>query len=254
MSLVGDVELREGYADFLEEIRLKSQLVALKNLRDRAEVAAGEGATAAELTNIRAALKQRIDHLQSLLSETGGLAALDETRGLLGSAEKRLAELYFRHFKDEQSQLESRGALERARDWYRSAFQANPSHHWSGVQYLALDAALTGTLDTEDWKTAYRAAEVDRRRPNEFWAHGSLAELALLDRIFHEGTDLSAEEYLAEMKDRIAALKEAPSHNPLSSTKLQLRRYVDWWRDDLGYFLGAPDLASEAGRLAGLLD
>ncbi len=254
MSLVGYVELREGYADFLEEIRLKSQLVALKNLRDRAEVAAGEGATAAELMNIRAALKQRIDHLQILLSETGGLTALDETRGLLGSAEKRLAELCFRHFKDEQSQLESRGALERARDWYRSAFEANPSHHWSGVQYLALDAALTGTVNTEDWKTAYRAAEVDRRRPNEFWAQGSLAELALLDRILHEGTDLSAAEYLAEMKDRIAALKEAPSHNPLSSTRLQLRRYVDWWRQHSGYFLGAPDLASEAQRLAGLLD
>lgn len=254
VSLVGYVELREGYADYLKEVRLKSQLVALENLRDRAELAAREGASAAELMDIRAALKQRVEHLQNLLSETGDLAALDETRGLLGSAEKRLAELCFHHFKDEASQRESRKALERARDWYRSAFKANPSHHWSGVQYLALDAAMTGKVDTEDWKTAYRAAEVDRRKPDEYWAQGSLVELAVLGRILGEGTDLSAEEYLAEMKDRVAALKEAVSNDPFSSTRLQLRRYVDWWRQDLGFCPGAPDLANEAGRLAGLLD
>ena len=113
---------------------------------------------------------------------------------------------------------------------------------------------MEGKLDAEDWKTAYRAAEVDRRRPNEFWAQGSLAELALLDRILGEGTDLSAEEYLTEMRERVAALEEAPSHDPVNSTRMQLRRYVDWWRQDLGFCPGTPDLASEAGRLAGLLD
>jgi hypothetical protein len=254
VSLVAYVELREGYADFLQEIRLKSQLVALENLRDRAEVAAAEGATAAELTDIRAALKQRIEHLQKLSSETMGVAALDEARGLLGSAEKRLAELSFHHFKDEESQRESRAALERARDWYRSAFEADPSRHWSGAQYLALDAVLTGKVDADDWKTAYRAAEVDRRRPNEYWAQGSLAELALLDQFVQRGTDLSAEAYLIEMKARIAALNEVPLYNPLDATRMQLRRYADWWRQDLGFFPGAPDLADEAGRLAGFLD
>jgi hypothetical protein len=254
VSLVAYVELREGYADFLQEIRLKSQLVALENLRDRAEVAAAEGATAAELTDIRAALKQRIEHLQKLSSETMGVAALDEARGLLGSAEKRLAELSFHHFKDEESQRESRAALERARDWYRCAFEADPSRHWSGAQYLALDAVLTGKVDADDWKTAYRAAEVDRRRPNEYWAQGSLAELALLDQFVQRGTDLSAEAYLIEMKARIAAMNEVPLYNPLDATRMQLRRYADWWRQDLGFFPGAPDLADEAGRLAGFLD
>lgn len=254
VSLVGYVELREGYGDFLKDIRLKSALVALENLRDQAEMAAREGAGTDELMNIRTALRQRIDGLKNLLSETRDGEALDENRGLLGSAEKRLAELCFNHFKDEAGQRESQEALRRARDWYRSAFHANPSHHWSGIQYLALDVALKGKLDAEDWKTAYRAAEVDRRRPNAFWAQGSLAELALLDRILGEGTDLSAEEYLTEMREQVAALKEAPSYNPVNSTRLQLRRYVDWWRQDLGFCPGAPDLASEAGRLAGLLD
>ena len=254
LSLVGYVELREGYADYLKDIRLKSQLVALKNLRDRAEVAAGAGATVSELETIRTALQQRIGHLHSLLSEPGGVAILEETRGLLGSAEKRLAELCFHHFEDDESQLASQKALERARDWYRAAFGANPSHHWSGVQYLALDAALTGRVDTEDWKTAYRAAEVDRRRPNEYWAQGSLAELALLSQLVNQGTDLSAEAYLMEMKERIAALNETPTYNPLLATRLQLQRYARWWRQDLGFFPGVSDLASAAGRLAELLD
>jgi len=254
VSLVGYIELREGYTDYLEDIRLKSQLVSLENLRDRAEAVAKEYAGADELMNIRTVLKQRIDGLEKLLLETKGGAALDENRGLLGSAEKRLAELCFHHFSDEAGQQDSREALQRARDWYYSAFQANPFHHWSGVQYLALDAALTGKVNAEDWKTAYRAAEVDRRRPNEFWAQGSLAELALLDRILGEGSDLSPEQYLVEMKDRVAELKKSPSHNPFSSTGLQLRRYVNWWRQDLGFFPEAPNLASEAGRLAELMD
>jgi hypothetical protein len=253
LSLVGYVELREGYADFLQEIRLKSQLASLENLRDRAAVAAKEGAASDVLMEIGTALKLRIDRLENLLSETRCGAALDENRGLLGSAEKRLAELCFHHFKDEAGQRESQEALKRARDCYRLAFEANPSHHWSGVQYLALHAALTGEVNPAHWKTAYRAAEVDRQRPNEFWAQGSLAELALLDLILGKGTDLSATEYLVEMKDRVAALKEAPSHNPFGSTALQLLRYVNWWRQDLGFFPGTPDLASAAGHLAKLI-
>jgi hypothetical protein len=55
------------------------------------------------------------------------------------------------------------------------------------------------------------------------------------------------------MKDRVAALKEAPSHNPFGSTALQLLRYVNWWRQDLGFFPGTPDLASAAGHLAKLI-
>lgn len=253
VSLVGYVELREGYADFLEDIRLQSQLVSLENLRDRAGLLAAETTSAGELMEVRTALKGRIENLQRLLSETKDGAALDENRGLLGSAEKRLAELCFLYFKDENGQRESREALKRARSWYHAAFVANPSHHWSGVQYLVLDAALTGKMNVDDWKAAYRAAEVDRRRVNEFWAQGSLVELALLARMLGRETDLSAEEYLVEMKERVANLKKAPSHDPFRSTALQLRRYLYWWRQDQGFFPGAPSLASAAERLVRML-
>jgi hypothetical protein len=253
LSLVGYVELREGYADYLKDVRLRSQLAALENLGDRVGEVVSSGAGLAELDKLRGALQARIDALRQFLQETQDQATLDENLGLLGSAEKRLAELYFHHFDGDESRHESRQALQRARDWYRQAFDANPAHHWSGVQYLALEGALTGKLDVARWKTAYRAAEVDRRRPEQFWAQCSLAELALLDRMLGAGTDLPAEAYLIELVERVGALPELPSHNPIKATALQLIRYVDWWRQDLGFFPGAPDLADEARRLAALL-
>ena len=253
VSLVGYVQLREGYADFLEEIRLRAQLSSLTNLRDRAEVLAEQGASGEELLTIREALKGRIEALKNQLSHSRGGAMLHENRGLLGSAEKRLAEVCFRHFDDEVSHHESREALKRARNWYRDAFIANPSHHWSGVQYLALHAALTGQVNEKEWKTAYYAAEVDRMRPTEYWAQGSLAELALLGRIINKQTDESAENYLHEMKERIGTFEGDITHDPIESTKLQLRRYVEWWRPTDGFFPDTPDLAQEAERLAELI-
>jgi hypothetical protein len=250
---VGYVQLNEGYADFLKNISLQARLASLENLRDKAVILAGSGAGKSELASLRDALKREIRDLEIQLASNNEGTALDENVGLLGSAEKRLAEFCFAQFYDENGRQASREALERALKWYRRAFKMNPSHHWSAVQYLALDAALNGKLDRKDWKTAYRAAEVDRVREAEFWAHGSLVELALLGRIIDERTDETAEVYLAEMRERVGRLAEAPRHDPFTATRLQLRRYVDWWRQDQGFFAGTPDLASDAARLADLL-
>ncbi len=254
LSLVGYVELREGYADFLEEVRLKSQLAALENLGERVVGAVQAGGPDEVLGKLRGALQDRITALKQLLLATGKQSSLEENLGLLGSAEKRLAELWFHQSAGEAKGQESRRALQRARDWYRQAFDADPAHHWSGVQFLAIDAALTGKLDAERWTTAYRAAEVDRRRPRQFWAQCSLAELALLDRMLGAGTDLPAEAYLVEMMGRVQALSEPPAHDPIKATTRQLARYVHWWRQELGFFPGAPDLAGEAARLIAFID
>jgi hypothetical protein len=257
VSLVGYVQLNEGYADFLKNISLQSRLASLENLRDKADVLVECGASQEQILKLRDDLVRQIGELQFLLTSNNDGAALDENLGLLGSAEKRLAEFCFRQIGGEPGRAESRLALERARTWYRQAFTKNPSHHWSGVQYLALDVALSGAVNTKDWKTAYRAAEVDRVRANEFWAHGSLVELALLSRRIgentYEKTDETAEAYLEEMRQRISQLENPPVLDPLRSTKLQLLRYADWWRQDHGYFGGTDDLAAEAARLAGLL-
>ncbi|MCU7891848.1 MAG: CHAT domain-containing protein [Candidatus Thiodiazotropha sp. (ex Ustalcina ferruginea)] len=231
LSLVGYVQLREGYANFLEEVRLKSQLNALMNLREQTEALAQNSAKQDRFSDIGRKLAERIETLKNLLSQTQNGKALDENRGLLGSAEKRLAELYFRYFKDDKSQQLSHQALERSCNWYLEAFTANPSHHWSGVQYLALHASLTGQVDLKKWKISYRAAEVDRMRPDEYWAQGSLAELALLSQLIGESTDETAEFYLLEMKKRFEEVRSTKpnANNPLQSTELQLRRYMDWW-------------------------
>jgi ribosomal protein L20 len=251
VSLVGYVQLPEGYGDFLEQVRLESHLNSLENLRSRAEALALDGASREAFEAIAGDLKREIVTLNDLLAQTQDEKALDENRGLLGSAEKRLAELLFRHIGDDSAKADSREALSRACNWYREAFDANPSQHWCGVQYLALHAAITGELDSKKWKTAYRAAEVARARPDEYWALGSLAELALLGRLTGETTDETAATYLQEMKHRYRAVqsREPEADNPLQSTELQLRRYEAWWSTANGFFPGATDLADESRTL-----
>jgi hypothetical protein len=251
VSLVGYVQLPEGYGDFLEEVRLKSHVNSLKNLRDRAEALVQNGASRKAFEAIGDDLKREIMALNKLLAQTKNKQSLDENRGLLGSAEKRLAELLFKHIGDDAAKTASREALSRACDRYKEAFDTSPSHHWSGVQYLALQAVITGELDRKTWKTAYRAAEVARVRPNEYWAQGSLAELAILGKLIGESTDETAATYLQEMKDRYKAvqLKKPDADSPFQSTELQLRRYEEWWLTANGFFPGTTDLADEIGNL-----
>jgi len=250
VSLVGYVRLREGYEDHLQDVRLRSQLAALSNLRDRTE-ALGAGVEPKQVARIQKQLEGKIAELKDLLGRThGDQDALDENLGLLGSGEKRLAELLFHQVGDEAA---SREALVRSRGWYRQAFERNPSHHWSGVQYLVLEAALEGAIDAKHWATAYHAAAVDRQKPSEYWAQGSLAELALLAPLADGKMDDTADDCLAEMGARVDALDEPPEYDPRQSTKLQLQRYVQWWRADCGFFGGNPEPCAEAQRLLDLL-
>ena len=250
VSLVAYARLPRNYAEVLEATRLDAQLAALRNLSARAERLPGDNR--AEADDLGADLTTQIGRLEQLLVHTSMKEALDENRGLLGSAEKRLAELLFRQFGDERSDA-SRAALARSRDWYRAGFAANPSAHWSGVQYLALSAAVDGTIDPQHWLTTCRAAEVDRTRPGEYWALGTLAELAMLASLIDREPDETAEVYLEEMMATVAALPAPPAHDPLASTRAQLRRYVDWWRHEHGFFPGSPELADRAERLAAML-
>lgn len=255
------MELPEGYDDILERVHLDSTLAALKNLRDRTE--AMTDPSEGEVQRTKELFETRINSLQTKLEEAAQskdaadaktwLQDKEEHLGLIGSAEKRVAEFihFFQAFGEPDK--ESRAALERSRDRYREAFLGQPAHHWSGVQYLAIDAALTGTLNEEHWTTAYRAAEVDRQKQGEYWALGSLAELALLAPLAGDETDETSEKYLMEMKSRVSNLDEPPRHDPFHATRLQFLRYINWWKKDYGFFSNSIDLSQEAGRLAQLL-
>ena len=59
--------------------------------------------------------------------------------------------------------------------------------------------------------------------------------------------DAAKAEGLVEMKARVEALEKAISRNPFGSTALQLRRYVNWWRQDQSFSRGRPISPAKPG-------
>jgi len=259
-SLVGYVRLPEGYAEHLLDVRLESVLASLKTIQGWSDhLLTQAGNEAAPFEQVAAQLQDRIGGLLGFLQEseaTGRRGVFEENLGLLGSAEKRLAEVCFARSRlGDGAQWKQRAgeALQRSRDWYRQAYCRNLSHHWTGVQQLALEALLDGRIaNPHQWHAAVAAAEIDRSSANAkdtIWALGSLAEAYLLAPLAGESPPAdSAAKALAEMK---ALVKSQPVRDtfPLESTARQFRRYVDWWTNANGFFPGTADLAAAAGEL-----
>jgi CHAT domain len=252
-SLVAYVRLPEGYADYLQEVRLASVMASLRVARERSlEPVEIAGSEVGQLDETMAILRGRIEDLESFLPDTrksAREAILLENLGLLGSAQKRLAELIFTRAKyhaegDWQPRMWK--ALKGARDWYQEAHDRNLSHHASGVQYLSLESALNGSFDPRYWYAAVVAAETQSRNPEEIWAHGSLAELHLLAPLAGQPRNLEiAMAAIATLKQRVQ--EGSPQDRfPLESTDCQLRRFKDWWTTENGFFPGRPDLAADA--------
>jgi CHAT domain-containing protein len=256
-SLVGYVRLPEGYAGHLQAVRLEAVMASLKVARERllqpVEVA---GSELAQLDTIAELLRGRIQELESFLPETEkGVEAVHlENLGLLGSAQKRLAELFFARGKrspDGEWQPAMREALEKAWDWYRQGYERNLSHHWCGVQYLSLESVLKGRIGNPGyWQAALLAAEIQAEEPEEIWAHGSLAELHLLAPLAGQPPNLEAAiKSLETLKAQVIQYKGKDSF-PIESTDCQLCRYRDWWTAANGFFSGRADLAADAARLS----
>jgi len=264
-SLVGYVRLPEGYADHLLDIRLESVLASLRTIQGWSDSLVTQGGMdAGPFEHVAAELKARIAGLLGFLSEsekTSRRGVFEENLGLLGSAEKRLAEVCFARSRLGEGahwQQLMRDALQRARDWYRQAYRGNLSHHWTGVQQLSLEAALEGRIANPGlWHAAVAAVDTDREygRPGEvIWALGSLAELYLLAPLAGQSLPPdAAKNTLAQMKMRVLAQPGGDAF-PLESTARQLRRYADWWTSANGFFSGRPDFAAEAKTLLQELD
>jgi len=259
-SLVGYARLPEGYADHLVDVGLECVLASLRTMQGWSDELVKQGNKAlASFDEVAKQLQARIEKLEESLQEAetaGRRGALDENLGLLGSAEKRLAELCFvcAGLGDAAPwQPLMRRALERSRNWYRRGSESNLSHHWTAVQSLSLDAVLDGRIaDPGRWYAAVTAAKIDQRnaKPSAvIWALGSLIELYLLAPLARQSPPVdSARNALAEMK---ALVREQPGGDtfPLESTERQLRRYVQWWTTANGFFPGTTDLATAAGKL-----
>ena len=261
VSLVGYVRLPEGYAEHLKEVRLEAVLASLKTAQASGDdlVKRADGPAAA-FDRVADLLRGRINDLEDFLNDPDKpkrAGVLEENLGLLGSAEKRLAELHFERGKrsgGDEGQQEMRDALTRSLDWYRQGFHHNLSHHWTGVQYLSLESILTGRIeDPTLWHAAVAAAEIAARRTGEYWAQGSLAELHLLAPLAGQSPRAdAAKDALEDMTARVRS-RAGADRFPLESTERQLRRYMSWWTTSNEFFPGRADLASDAQRLVEVL-
>jgi hypothetical protein len=254
-SLVGYVRLPEGYSDHLSVLRLEAVLTSLKAVQSWADdLIRSNVIDPAKFDRLAGLLHENLERLKVFLAEPARLkGVLEENLGLLGSAEKRLAELNFERgvrSGSEECVKPAREALERARSWYRQGFDGNLSHHWTGVQCLSLEVVLAGEISEPGrWHAAVLAAELDAAKPGEVWAWGSLAELYLIasSASLADQTD-KAQCAIMEMKKRIAN-SASRDRFPLESTERQFRRYTRWWTSENGYFAGQPDLSARAERL-----
>jgi hypothetical protein len=254
LSLVAYVQLPEGYQDRLLDIRLGSDLAALRTAQgwaDHTFVHPKSGPR--DYEKVAELLDGRIESLLRWEQESGRTGRQDllvESRGLLGSAYKRLAELYFRRARlDADGWLaRSRQALEDATDWYGRAFADNLSAHWVAVQQLSLEAVLTGRISQPwRWHAAMYAAGRSTPDPvDDIWQRGSRLELHLLAPYAdqpHQFDD--ARRVLAELRAMV------PPDEPefIEATRRQLIRYIDWWTNDNGYFPGTDHLAADVREL-----
>jgi len=95
---------------------------------------------------------------------------------------------------------------------------------WSGVQYLALDAILTGQVSSiEDWYACYVAAKAQRdnsrsKASDQIWALGSIVELGLIAPLT-QGAVLALKnsaEALTDLREQEKKCPPKPSPSPRS--------------------------------------
>ena len=253
LSLVAYVQLPEGYRDRLLDVRLAGDFAALRTAQDWADHIFKHPKAASTTYEIVATrMKERITSLSKWEEQSermGRKYLLVESRGLLGSAHKRLAELYFRHARlvtDRDAWLDrSRQALKEATRWYGQAFDDDMSAHWVAVQQLSLDAVVHGRIGAPwRWHAAmHGACGRTTDTTDTIWRLGSKAELHLLAPYAGEPQQVDDAKRALE---EFTALIPAGKPEFVESTARQLRRYMSWWTSDNGFFPDAQDLAADA--------
>lgn len=254
-SLVVYEALPGDLGEQLEEVRYAQTRRALDvalEIADRAqaaEVSLGD-------------VKARVEETCTRLPINGRFAM--ECLGLRASSHKRLAEVEFKtamqavkNGPDHEAHLaQCCRHLDQALRDYEQAVDGflvnhgNPvqrvaSLHWVLVQQLSLSAILGKASLEETWQAAKLSAlaYLDHTSPLEqAWAHGSLAELCLLQ--FMPGFRGPAGAHaLARRSDRLDPGHLAREHVcelvkiarrerdlfPIDSTRKQFQRYVTWW-------------------------
>lgn len=266
MSMVSYVQLPEGYAEHLKDVELKAHLASLEVAKKWADQVSKRGATAKmDFLHAKDNLLDRINRLSILLEERQKQKRNDllyqENAGLLGSAYKRLAELLAERQRHDLAidNSEIWKALDEAREAYRKGYNKNLSDHWTGVQWVSLEAIQKGVIaDSGYWHAAMQAAKLDAERPDEYWAWGSIAELWFLAPCATKEDGFEqARQALETFKQRLSKSKDEPKDEAfaIESTRRQFNRYVTWWTKNNGFFPQAEsDLLAPAQQLVKVLD
>ena len=236
ISLVSYIRLPEGYNDYLYKVTLSLEMQKMKSAKNKtdalllkAEIEDDDFAGVKfDLTTSIAALEKKFKEIEEDPKYQN--EAL-ENLGLLGSAYKRLAELYFfmRFRKKKDTIADEKDALQKALQYYKKASQRNLSHHWSVVQYISLDIILNKELsDADYWYTARSAANLAiADNKDDVYAYGSLLELFFLDASPEEHNEALINKTLTGMID--ACNKVQQGTYSLETTWSQLNRYKTWW-------------------------
>lgn len=258
-GVVAYVQLPEGYKDHRDALMLQRQLTSLRSAQKWFDYIIRNGITKERiLDHVETGILERIASLEVLLKEQDPgdrkKGVFEENAGLLGSAYKRLAE--FRRYRAEVDAAnrekwlnESMKALRQAKDQYKAGSDFNLSAHWNGVQYLCLEAVCEGAIDNPGYWHATKVAAESEIAKNDFWAFGTLLELFLLAPVAGVAVEReAADQFFDRIRDY--PWKEKSRAQFLDSTSRQLRRYIEWWTKENGFFEEQQeDLSVEAQRL-----
>ncbi|HTE24164.1 CHAT domain-containing protein [Flavitalea sp.] len=167
-----------------------------------------------------------------------------EHLGLLASAYKRQAEFFFKLSRLDAERAhdlirDSKFALNKAKEYYYGGFEANPTSHWTAMQYLSMKAITEGTLldEVEIWFVTKRMAQRDEKNAKSdlqrSWAWGTLAEIHLLKPLL-SGKPITDEDLLAAIVIAKEYLTKTAGTGDeclaaRESTLRQFERYINWW-------------------------
>lgn len=286
VAVVGYVHLDDGLEERMRKRRFHVALARLKShskdadrhrraLQETIVETAQQELTPAQRDEAEAIAKRFAEVRMGLANESAsalGKAEREELHGLEGSSLKREAEAAWnlsRVLPEREAAAwleQSREALGQAADAYRRAAVRSRDHHWTWVQWLALEAVRTGSLadHEEDWYVAraaardaashepdpaMTAAERDALAEQASWGYGSLCELCLLARLAGRGDRIvEGTGYLDELVATCRSRRDDNRDFPIESTLAQLARYSTWWGVDPHWRIPA-DVVEQARRL-----
>ncbi|MEO5778089.1 MAG: tetratricopeptide repeat-containing protein, partial [Flavobacterium sp.] len=262
ISLVSYIRLPEGYNDYLFTASLRLLSAELKYIRLQTEQYLNNNRRNddAFLTN-RHLLLDCITLLEHKMKQISGNKKYEqeelENLGLLGSAYKRMAELFFIKMKTNGQKkseeiTEQKSFLKKALGYYKQACDKNLSHHWSIVQYLSLDIVLNGKVTSPEYLyVAKKSIDIAIENKPDSWCYGSLLELYLLQQ--NSGSEMrnNALNIVTELIKKASQEKDS---YPIESAFNQINRYQTWWTPDFDFPILKDVLMADSSLICEILE